>query len=186
MKKQSYEYQKLTPRSIKNGELKIGDKVTPIEEIHSPDGKYTLFPGDVYSIKGFLPNVSPYKGGFIIDYDGNSWGFWFDDKGSAQYMEKIIESKQDIVEDRFGDTLYKILKILEEYKLLSQDALVETVMNEEMAVPPDRKRKVQTEVIKAIYSLLSYGYIGTTKYNREEGQKSFMITEKGKQYLKAD
>lgn len=182
MKKVSYEYQNLDAESIKRKELEIGDKVTPLREVTSNQGQYVLLPGDLYSVKGFLPNVSPYKGGFIIDYKGQDWGLWFGRGGGADNLVKVVMSRTDKIEEEYEDLLYKILKVVEEAKIISIDDLIETVINTQLTVPPEKVKQVKMRVTKAIQALQIESMIATARY-LEKGKILYMITDKGRKYL---
>jgi hypothetical protein len=107
MDKKSYEYQPLNKNSVRNGELQIGDSVTTTTTLTSRDGRYVILPGDLYKVIGFTPNQEPYKGGFIINYKGLTWGFYFNG-GQAEYFDKVNMSKQDIMEIKYGELPYKV------------------------------------------------------------------------------
>jgi hypothetical protein len=181
MKKFSYNYTPLTKNSVSDGELEIGDSVTSTREIKSTDDKYSILPGDIYKVKGFLPNQNPYKGGFIIDFNGQPWGFYFNG-GQAEYFNKVEMSKQDIMETRYEGLPYKILTTLTKHNFLSLKELIDTIVDQQMSVPPESIKKVKNELTRAIYSLQSLGLIGVTKITGGEG-KVFAVTEKGRRYL---
>lgn len=181
MKKFSYRYLPLTRDSVNNGELEIGDSVTPTKEVKSIDDRYSILPGDLYRVKGFLPNQNPYKGGFIIDFNGQPWGFYFNG-GQAEYFNKVEMSKQDIMEIQYGDLPYKILHTLAKHNFLYLKDLVDIVVNQQMSVPPENIKKVKNEITRATYSLQALGLVGVTRITGEEG-KVFAVTEKGRRYL---
>jgi hypothetical protein len=186
MKKRSYEYQKLDAGSVGRGELEIGDKVTPTKELTSNQRKYRLLPGDLYDVKGFLPNVNPYKGGFIIDYEGQDWGLWFGEGGGADNMEKVITSSQDEMEEKYGNFIYKVLSTLketEESEFLTLEELTDRVL-EKLTVLPDKMKKVKIEIKTAIYALEKEGIIGILKFTDKKGNKLFVLTKKGRNYLR--
>jgi hypothetical protein len=179
----SHSYTQLNEDSIKEGKLKIGDYVTPTTTIVSPEETLAVYPGEFYRVVEFLP--SKYKGGFVIDVEGNKWGFWFSKEGLGKYFQKVEMSKQDKMEVTYGELPYKILQTLDEKGLLSLDNIVEIVLNQKLSVPPENVRKVKTEIIKAVYALQELQFIAPTVVVKD-GQKTYMITPKGKQYLKAD
>ncbi|MFA5398444.1 MAG: hypothetical protein WC346_20695, partial [Methanogenium sp.] len=109
MKKISYKYIKLSKDSVKNGVLQLQDEVTVTRKILSQDEKYSIEPDDFYKVVGFLP--SEYEGGFIIDYDGRQWGFWFNG-GMGEYFVKVEREKEDEMSSRYGELPYMILKVL--------------------------------------------------------------------------
>jgi hypothetical protein len=183
MEKRSYEYQNLDPGSISRGELEIGDKVTPIKELTSNKGEYRLLPGELYNVKSFLPNTNPYKGGFVIDFKGQDWGLWFGKEGGADNMTKVIMSRENKIEEEHGDLLYKVLGVINESKIISIDDLVETVINTKMVVSPEKIKKVKVNIIKAINALQTESMIDTARY-LEKGKKLYMITDKGRKYLR--
>lgn len=181
MKKVSYEYLPLTKDSISEGGLEIGDSVTPTKEIKSKDDRYSVLPGDLYKVVGILPSQKPYMGGFIIDYKGQRWGFYFNG-GQAEYFNKVEMSKQDVMETRYGDLPYKILTTLKEHNFMSLKDLVDNVAELQMSVPPENIKKVKNELTNATYSLQTLGLVGVTRL-KEGNQKVFAITEKGRKYL---
>ena len=182
MKKVSINYIKLDSNSIHDGVLSIGDKVTVAREIFSKDGKHKISPGDQYEVVGFLPEN--YAGGFIIDYNGQQWGFWFEG-GMADHFMKVSESKQDSLEQNYGEIPYKILKVLHFNNFLTIKELIEMLFEEELSVSPENTKKVKNDIISAVQELKNQGMIGITRITKKD-QKTYIITEKGRTFFNSN
>jgi len=180
MKKISYKYIKLSKDSVKNGVLQLQDEVTVTRKILSQDEKYSIEPDDFYKVVGFLP--SEYEGGFIIDYDGRQWGFWFNG-GMGEYFVKVEREKEDEMSSRYGELPYMILKVLNTNNFLTVKELTSTLITNEINVAPENLKKEKDNILRTIRYLESLGMIGVTKITKKD-QVTYAITEKGRNYFK--
>jgi hypothetical protein len=180
MKKISYEYIKLSKDSVKNGVLQLQDEVTVTRRITSQDGNHSIEPNDFYKVVGFLP--PEYEGGFIIDYNGNEWGFWFNG-GMGEYFIKVEQEKEDEMGSRYGELPYKILKVLNTNNFLTVKELTSFLIINEMSIVPENLKKEKDNILRTIRYLESLGMIGVTKITKKD-QVTYAITEKGRNYFK--
>jgi len=179
MKKISYKYIKLSKDSVKNGVLQLQDEVTVTRRILSQDEKYTIEPDDFYKVVGFLP--PEYEGGFIIDYNGNQWGFWFNG-GMGEYFVKVKLEKEDEMGATYGDIPRKILKTLSTNNFLTVEELISFLIKNELSISPKNLKNVKAEIWETIQYLESLGMIGVTKLTKNN-QATYAITEKGRNFF---
>jgi hypothetical protein len=183
MIKEAYTLTDLDENSVASGKLKIGDFVTPKVVISSPDETHYVYPDKFYKVVKFLP-PKKYPGGFIIDADGETWGFWFGKDGLGDQFQKAEFTKQEVMEEKYGELPYKVLSLLKEKQLLTLDEIVNILLKEKLSVPPENVKSVKNEIIKTIYALQELNFIVPTRV-KKKGQRTFMLTNSGKQYLEA-
>ena len=180
MFKNSYSLQDINKESIVSGELKVGDIITPTEDILSPDKQYTLKSGEQYKVVKALP--SKYPGGFAVQYGTLTWGLWFGNNGAGEKIKKVVFSDQEKMESTHDENLYFILSILDKKERLPLDELVKEVMETRMTVPSGKVKSVKIDLTRAIHDLHHSGFIEPSKPVKGI-PRYYRLTQKGKDFL---
>lgn len=180
MFKRSYSLQEINKESIGSGELKIGDIITPIKDILSPDQQHILKSGEHYKVVKLLP--SEYSGGFAIQYGTLTWGLWFGGGGAGEKVRKVVFSDREKMETTHDENLYFILSVLDKKERLPLNELIEEIVSTRMSVPSGKMKAVKTDLIKAVHNLHHLGFIELSKLVRGIPQY-YKLTQKGKDYL---
>jgi hypothetical protein len=181
MNKSSYETIQLNKNSIKDGTLNIGDKVSSDIDIVSQDRNNQIKSGNTYEVVKFLP--SQYAGGFIIDFNGQEWGFWFGNNGMGEHFQKVVTSKDDEVGEKYGELPHMVALVLYYNKMLSLKDLLNKVVNERMNVAPENVKAVKSEILNAIHYLKGKGYVATLSGLGSATQPMLSITDKGRKFI---
>ena len=180
MFKHSYSLEDINAESVVKGELKVGDVVSPIEDIVSPDKQYTLKSGEHYKVVKLLP--PKYPGGFAVQYGTLTWGLWFGGGGGGERVRKVYFTDQEKIETTHDENLYFILSTLDKKERLPLEDLVKEVMETRMTIPSGKIKAVKTDLIRAIHDLHRLEFIEISKPMRGI-PRYYRLTQKGKQFL---
>lgn len=184
---------KITPDSYKMEHLKPGAEVINLVDIQTPNGEGIISKGSKFNVVRLL-NQNKYPGGFVINFEGDEWGFYL---GRGAEWWGILEEDEDEDEinidyliggggnidigiSEFETIPYNIYRVLSQKQAVGRKELIEKVIILE-APHPSKRRNIRNTIESAIDNLLNKGFLFMLK-----DMSKILLTPKGKEFFEEE